>query len=520
MARAYHLISLAPNLAESILSTGEDQGEQYVSELDRRGSAQPLPFSPKALGRLLEQIGHTRRPVAFVLCSKAVTTRRLHFPFTQPKRIAQALRFELESELLGELDQHLYDHKVHVQPDGTALVMAYLVQRATIDELLRVCAQHRIVPQKVTLSAYALFQAGTIGSDLHFQVYAGAEEMFVSVIQHNRLQTIKTFPFNGIERILTASEGEVRTAKQFIQLLDRRGGRAPAEPESPAKAPAKLMERRHQASDSDRALFLHRFRDDLKNDLLLELNRFIRLHAPAHVPTLSLHGVFAPFLAWDPESRQAGIREDLAAIEAPARQTMGILEELQGKAAEISGPSAISFQTRRGGWLQPLVELRKPLAAMGALLLLALLLAGGNLYLKLSTLQRELERNEAELSAALKGAVPAGTTTAAALLVLKQRLEETRQKQATNAWLANYDHDVLNLLLELSEQFKERKGMTAEGLSYNPERFSIYGKTPEYSESEALLNGLKELERFKGRNAKVTHQRGDSDIKYRISVER
>ena len=520
MARAYHLISLAPNLAESILTAGEGQGEEYLSELDRRGPAQPLPFSPRALSRLLEQIGRTRRPVAFVLCSKAVSTRRLHFPFTQPKRIAQALRFELESELLGELDQYLYDHKVHVQPDGTALVMAYLIQRETIEELLRVCAQHRIAPQKITLSAYSLFQAGMIDSGLHFQVYTGAEEMFVSVIHHNHLQTIKTFTFNGIERILTASEGEVRTAKQFIQLLDRRRDRVPEVPEGIARIPALPMERRRDASESERMLFLYRFRDDLKNDLLPELNRFIRMHAPSHAPTLSLHGVFKPFLSWDPEARQVGIREDLPSEAVRPRQAMGILEELQGQAAEIAGPGAIAFQSHRGGWLQPFIELRKPLAAMAATLLLTVALSGVNLYLRLSGLQRDLARVNSEVDQALSGAIAAGTPTASAMQMLKQRVEEARRKQSTNAWLANYDHEVLNLLLELTEQFKERQGMTAEGLSFNPERFTVYGKTPAYSESEALLNSLKEMERFRGRNAKVTHQRGESEIKYRISIER
>ena len=520
MARAYHLISLAPNLAESMLSTGEGPGEEYRSELDRRGPAQPLPFSPRALGRLLEQVGHVRRPVALVLCTKAVSTRRLHFPFTQPKRIAQALRFELESELLGELDQHLYDHKVHVQPDGTALVMVYLVQRETIAELMRICAEHRVVLQKITLSAYSLFQASTIDSDLHFQVYAGAEEMFVSAIHHNRLQTIKTFTFNGIERILTSSEGEVHTTQQFIHLLDRRRGRAPELPEGIARVPALPMERRRQVSESDRMLFLYRFRDDLKNDLLPELNRFIRLHAPSHVPTLSLHGVFKPFLSWDPESRQIGIREDLPTDELRPRQAMGILEELQGKAVEIAGPGAIAFQSHRDGWLQPFIELRKPLAAMASVLVLTLVLSGVNLYLRLSGLQRDLARVNAQVDQALSGAMPANTPAAAAVQTLKQRVEAARQKQSTNAWLANYDNEVLNLLLELSDQFKERQGMTAVGLNFNPERFTVFGKTPAYSESEALLNNLKELERFRGRNAKVTHQRSESEIKYRISIER
>jgi Tfp pilus assembly protein PilN len=526
MARAFHLISLAPNLAEALLVTGQARTEEYRAELDRRGPTQPLPFSPRALERLLGQIGRTSRPLVVILPSKAVSFRKVRFPFSNPKRILQALDFELENELLSRLDQYLYSYKIHPQADQSALVMTYLVEQAVLDMLMRTCTQRQTAPYKITFSAYALYQSTPIHSPLHFQVYAGAEETFISLMQGNRLQSVKTFPFNPIERILTATEGEVRTPREFIALLDRRRGRrAESVPEAdPAASPkppglTAPFERR-QHSESDRMLYLYRFRADLES-IVADLNQFMRLHALNEPFTISVHGMFAPFLHWEEATRELRMLTDPGEIHPPARDGMGVLEELQAHAQELAGPAVIGFQRRRAGWWQAFAELRRPLAVLGTALALFLALVGGNVSLRLSGMQGELERVQGELRAALLSEVPgAPAEPAAALQALRRRVEQSRQSQNADSRFVSYDHEILSLLQELSALLARQPGLTVESLSFGAERFSLSGKTPSYNDSESLRSSLAQLERFKGREAKITHQRTRQDIAFRISIER
>jgi len=464
----------------------------------------------------------------FILPSKAVSLRKLQFPFNNPRRILEALDFELENELLGRLDQHLYSHKIHPLPDESALVMVYLIEQTVLDALMQTCAQHQVAPARITFSAYSLYQATSVESPLHVQLYAGAEETFISVVQANRLQSVKAFPFNPIERILTATEGDVRTPRQFIQLLDRRHRPDDAEVPGPDAAPAPpgkpslldSMERRHSHSESERMLYLYRFRADLEG-IVADLNQFLRLQALGEPLTLSVHGMFAPFLEWDAESGVLRLRSNKEEVHPSERGAMGVLEELQAHAQDLVSPSGIGFQRRRVGWWNALSDLRRPLAVMAAGLVLLAALALGNLYLGLGGLRAELRRAQGDLANALRAELRgAPADPAAGLRALRQQVEQARAAQSADSRFLDYDHEVLDMLEEVTSLFAERTGLTVESLGYNAERFSLSGKTPSYNDSESLRDALSRLPRFQGRDAKLTHQRTAQDITFRISIER
>ena len=536
MARPLQLISLAPSLAESLIAGGQDRPEHHHLELDRKGAPASLPFSPKALGKLLKQQGRSRLPLAIVLPSKAITFRKVQFPFANPKKVLQALEFELEHELLGDIDQHVFTYRLQGQPDGSAVVSTYLMERSVLNGLLEICREHGVSPYRITFSASALFLSTPLPSPLHFQVYAGAEETFISVIRSNRLQSVRTFPFNPIGPILASTEQPVRSAREFMDLLDRRrngrnGGNGgdgddggdgreepPAEKGQAQHRFSGTPDRRRHRAGSERQLFLQRFRTEFQ-ELLPDLNQFVRLHAFGEPITMSVHGMFAPFLQWDSEGREFTLLDAPPAADGGPRNSLGIVEELQTHPEEFRAAGLISFQRRHAGWVQQLLELRRPLTAMAAGLAVLLALVAGNFYLNLSAMQQEMRRLDGEIRSQLSQNLPNGTAAGEGMRLLRIQVEQLRTSLQAEARFVNYRYNVLEALKAVTGLFEDLPGLTVESLTLSEERFSIAGKTPSYNDSESLRNRLAALERFNQRQAKITHQRTAQGISFRISIE-
>ncbi|MCH6554314.1 MAG: hypothetical protein IH793_09190, partial [Acidobacteria bacterium] len=97
--------------------------------------------------------------------------RRINDPFADPKKIEQALEFELENELLEAVDSYVYDFTLIPQSDGSAEALIYLVPKTYLNALIAACYAQRTTPVKATFSAQALFASHPPTSRRHVQVY-------------------------------------------------------------------------------------------------------------------------------------------------------------------------------------------------------------------------------------------------------------------------------------------------------------------------------------------------------------
>lgn len=523
MARAYNLVALSPNLVERVvLSAGEPRLDTRLMELARAEPEAAVPFSPEALARLVRHPGFERLPLVVVLPAEAVSIRRLEFPFTDPRQIRQAIAYELENELLEGLERYAVTHTIQTAEAGQAVVLAYLVERATLDAVVRVCQEHGLPLAKVTFAPHALYMADALHAALQFQVYLGAEQGFVSLVKANRLYTVKSFPFRPLQKLLAEAPEETRFTMDFMEILDRRRRRRPAASAAGEEAPgesASLANRRASDPIPERKLFLIRTRRDL-NDILPDFNQFVRLYGFHDPGAITLHGEFAPFLAWDDQRQAFVLREDLPAEPPPARAFMSVLEELRDHGRELLSAGVVNFYRPHADWLQQIYELRRPLAAMAAGVLALAGLVGANVWLRVDAMQaraRQLDRAiDGELRQALPGAAP-GERSAQAL---RRRVQRLQEETAAASRFMEYHYEVMDLLKRLTELTAGYSGLTVESVTYTPERFSIAGKTATYNDSESLRNRLAELQRFRGSEPTITHQRTAQGITYRISIER
>ena len=535
MARSFNLVSLAPNLAERVMvSGGETRPESRIVQIGTNRGDDTVPFSRVALSRLLETHGLDRKSMVVVLPTGAVSIRRLVFPFSDVKKVQQAVRYELENETLDGLDKHQFDYAIQTQEDGTSMVLAYLVDKSAVDDIARLCSAYKFTPHKITFSALALYLASPLHSELHFQVYVGAEEVFVSLIKMNRLITVKTFALNPILSILSATQKDLSKEDKFPidfrVLLDRRSQRARSEEQDNDQrareqgSPKDLMDlagdQQEEEGPSQSLLFLYRMRAELKG-VLPDINQFIRIHGFSEPTTLSIHGQFAPYLEWNPKSQEIGFSPNPPEKVNASRQFMGILEELHTHSGELNSSAVINFYRKAGGWVQQIVELKRPLAALAVVFAMLITLVGGNLYLGLSGMNQELDRLNREIRAILVEELPPGTSLANGIPILRERVDRLRASHESESRFTDYNYDVMELLREVTELVGVVNAeLTVDTLTVTPQRFALSGTTESYSDSESLRNGLTEMPRFEGSEPTIAHQRTAQEITFRITIER
>ena len=372
MVRAAYMISVHPGRVEGIGIDGDgvqpDTAVMHTPNSDGEGPAQ----IEQALEGFFRAANWEPRPAVLVLNTEDVRFRKIDFPFSNAKKVRQALAFELEQVLLEPLEAMAYDFRIIPHEDGTAEALVYLVPREDLERILEVCAQHRIEPWRITFSAHALSQElgddGTSG----FLVYAGDDEIFVADVAGNELHAVKSI--GGDLPDTAAATGDV--------------GAQGADQGPTAAIPSARLQMAGE-----------------------EINRFIRTHGLGKADAaVIVKGRLAPWFRWQAEA-------GLLTLQAPpnghtphaAEGLTGVLAELQAAPRNLLASRGINFSRRGGAWLGQLKEVRRVLIALAARLVLALSLGTFNLVVGLrSDRLQAIAHGEVEGPRSLAGGGAAG----------------------------------------------------------------------------------------------------------------
>ena len=432
-----------------------------------------------------------------VLPTERVSTRYLHFQFSDLRKIRQVLPIELESELLDSIAEYAFDFDVLPRGDGSADVLAYLVPRAGMQALVEAMERRPLSVQRVTFAAQALVAATPPPEGCHFTVYIGSEETFVVHSLDGRTQAIQSLqphPGGLLAEIQARGPG---SPTDRLQALFRA---APDDAEAQAVC-ERLKERLEAAREW--------------------VNRALRVQSAGQPFSVSLHGLFGELFAWQPGAASVSLRFPEGAWPGARRAHMGVLEDLLARPRAFPTMRGLNLHHRVGTWIAGMRELRWPLISAGVLLLVLLSLMGTAYFLRTSALQARLDAAGRELQRMLHISQPITSITVnSALKGIQDRVDKARKEREAMAYIDRYHYDTLRLFSEISDAVHQQPGITVDALSFNQERFSISGSVPSYEDSESLKNRVGGLERFKGRTVKVTNSNVGKVIRYRLSVER
>ena len=498
-SRSSRLLSVSPTVVEGIEIGGEEPRfetafSRFVSLADHDG-AEALG---EAVSDQLAGANWAGFPVVVIFPSKEVTFRRLEFPFSDPKKIEQALEFELENELLEAVDSYVYDFTLIPQPDGSAEALIYLVPKTYLNALITACYAQRTTPVKATFSAQALFASHPPSSRRHVQVYLGPDECFASIIRDHQVRNVATFRFN-----LAAFAGQ-ETAQ---------GG------ESPRELLAPLQQNRDDGETGETEL-AEKMRVEL-GTVCADISQFLQSITMGEDFSLSLHGLFGTFIEWQPERKKFAVKPELIVDGALGRRYFyGVLDELVAAPRTVTGTQGVNFHRQRIGLFTQAQEFARPLAFMAALLVGLLGILGVGLLTSIGTQRATLAAINGEISGHLRRHLPGSPLPAAGVRMLERRLAQRSKDQAGSVRFGDYDYDMLQLLQTLSQFFGEYPELTMETLKFNADQFAISGTTTSYNTTESFKNRLALLPRFSGTQPAVTHHRTTNKITYRIVINR
>ena len=241
----------------------------------------------KLIGKFLDRQQWRDHAITFLLPAEDVTFRKITFPFQERKKVEQALPFELEEELMGELADSAYSVEVHLMSEQNSEALVLLMERERLEQLQQLCLERDLLIRNIDCAAHALFRSKiNNNSDLPeqrdlFQIYLGGDETFVNTIRDGRLDEIKIFP-NSIPKILRKHFSfEEILLSSFLQNF------------------AKSQDSADNTEDenADVAAFLQ-LKEELRW-LCAQLTLHLRIKHYSSESQIEVLGIFGPLIKWD-----------------------------------------------------------------------------------------------------------------------------------------------------------------------------------------------------------------------------
>ncbi len=239
------------------------------------------------IGEFLDQQQWRDHAIAFLLPAEDVTFRKLTFPFQERKKVEQALPFELEEELMGDLAETAYSVHVHQMTEQNSEALVLLIGCERLQQLQQLCLKRDLLIRNVDCAAHALYRSlindnsPTPKTQDLYQIYLGGDESFVNTIRDGRLDEIKIFP-NRIPEILQ-------------QHLSAAGNSLSAFLQSFAKHSDGVD---HAAGDSAQNGSFIQLKEELRL-LCAKLTLHLRIKNYSSGSQIEVHGILGPIIKWD-----------------------------------------------------------------------------------------------------------------------------------------------------------------------------------------------------------------------------
>ena len=110
------------------------------------------------IGKFLDGQQWSDHAIAFLLPAEDVTFRKLTFPFQERKKVEQALPFELEEELMGDLAETAYSVQIQSTTEQHSEALVLLIGRKRLQQLQQLCLERDLIIRNVDCAAHALYR--------------------------------------------------------------------------------------------------------------------------------------------------------------------------------------------------------------------------------------------------------------------------------------------------------------------------------------------------------------------------
>ena len=238
------------------------------------------------IGKFLDGQQWSNHAIAFLLPAEDVTFRKLSFPFQERKKVEQALPFELEEELMGDLAETAYSVQIQSTTEQHSEALVLLIGRKRLQQLQQLCLERDLIIRNVDCAAHALYRSKifdnstTIETQDLFQIYIGSDESFVNTIHEKRLDEIKIFP-NQIPVILQKHFPTENLLAAFLQSFAKHSDGVD-----------------NADGDSEQNEAFIQLKEELRW-LCAQLTLYLRIKNFSSESQIEVYGIFGPMIKWD-----------------------------------------------------------------------------------------------------------------------------------------------------------------------------------------------------------------------------
>ena len=393
--------------------------------------------------------------------------RNIKLPFKEPKKIRQALPFEMETLVPFPIDDLIVDFIILDQSNASE-VLAVSAKKAYIAGYLGILRAHGIDPDILDIGpiptiSWLMDQEGTAENGLFLDI--GLNRNSMVLFQKRKIVLIRHLPFNNRKKTIPG----------------------PSVGDNPPEPWEEHMEYRMESLCTAVKNTVHSFGWQVKRTVELEKIYFGGMGAGSGMEKL-----FSRLLEI-PAQRVEVSHDRKVSIDKKIADTWNPTLMDNALALALRDPKkGHGFSLRRGEFeirkhhLGPVKEIRKA----AALLILVLLFLIFDLSADYVILKKEYKTADQKVTEIFKQTFPELIKVRYPILQMKQKIDEMENSAVLLPALQGREHKVLDLLKDISQRVPESLGIDITNMVFDPDTVRITGETDTYDTVDSLKNSL------------------------------
>jgi type IV pilus assembly protein PilM len=483
---------------------GLDVGSYSVKAVELRGglrgvrlvrcAEQPLPAGPPeereaALFAFVREHNLPLEHVVAALPSDRVTQRHLRFPFTDARRVAQAVPFELEDALPIPLEEAVLAWEPAKSREHTD-VLAAVSPRGEVTAFLNELRQAGIEPRVLELDGAALANLSSslpLSDAPRLILDVGHKKTNVVLLAEGKPAALRSIPVAG--HLLTEALAEdlriapeAAATRKHVHGVFERGSK-------PATARvARVLDR--LAREVRRTL------ESLSGDPLggLSPGEIVLVGGSARLPGLDgwlsqVLGLPCARLEVPPGDPELSALAEAGAVVFAQAAALALRGSPTGRV------TALDFRKGELAYAPDLAHLRRSAGLTAALAALTLVLWIGSLMVERAARERRAAALEAHIAALYEAAFDAPPPNGDAFAALEQRARETREL-ASHLGVADHGLSALEVLRELSSRIPAELDVSLTELAVERRTIQARGYAKDFEAVDKVRAELARYEYF------------------------
>jgi type IV pilus assembly protein PilM len=500
---------------------GFDLAGFYQKTVEHDESISDRECTALAVARLLAENKLRGEGVVLSMPGLVVSTRLVMLPFTDRKKIARVIPFEVEGFIPFGIEEVVVSYHIVGQEEGKTRALAIALRKDLLRENLEALAKVGVVPRIVDVDFMALFNLSQGGLKEAMGCYAmvdiGEAKTSICIVHDRRLGFGRSIPIAG-RAITQAIEKEFSLSQEEAERLKEAEGFVPLASEDSLEPERQRMGRVVESAVVPLVQEIGRTFYAFEAEVQKKVERVFLCGGTSQLDNLTGYlsektGLPVDPLPLIPSDGDAWSPQERAVM--PQAYGLGVRAVSDGRCSQINFlKDEFAYRTEIRGMRGKLVYVGVALAVILGLFVFD----GVTRYTEKEKQYTELRQ---EIRRVFKETFPEVKQIVSERQQMKTRILELQREVQTLASLGGAPVTVLDLIREVTERTPPGVEVDIDGFSVDAEKVRLSGRTDSFESVDRIVKALGQFELFEDvslSNAKVDAKDNKVDFKVSISL--